>query len=915
MDYRILYCFPFFLSAALILIVTLFVFQRVNVKGGWYLAFAGLAATVWAGSEGLLYLGLDTETNMLITKIQYLGVAPLPPCMLLFGLCHFGYESWADRKTGLPLLLIAVGIVVLVWTNPLHELIFTDYYPIHTGPFPMLGLQHGPLWWVVLLYHYFLLVILSIVLIHQIVSASGFQRSQAGMILVAVAFVWLSNLVYVSGNSPVPNMDISPIAFVLVAGAMAWGFYRYRLLDILPIAKEKIFRSLDDIILVTDKKDRILELNPAAESAFNVKASPIRGREVASIFNKCPQLEQAFRDNESSEVGLLSDGQERVYDFHPSFITDKNGSIIGKIIALRDITARKNVDKALLARERRLLDQKNILLALSKIKIDEVGDLKTTLETATRAVAHHLDVARVSVWRFSDDHSKIKCIELYESGRQQPDAGMEFYSTDWPSYFEVLTRERTLAVSDARTDPRTREFVDSYLRPLNITSVLDSQIRAGGKAVGVFSIEHIGTLRQWTIDEQTFVASIADMVALSIEESELKKINRERKKLEAQIQRVEKMEVIGTLAGGVAHDLNNILSGLVGYPELLLMDLPENSHLRKPLMTIQKSGEKASAIVQDLLTLTRRGVAVSEVVNLNHIVADYLESPEHEKVAFYNPGVRIESDPGIDLPNIIGSPVHLSKTVMNIVVNASEAMPLGGKIRISTTNQYLDTPIDGYDHIDQGDYVVLAVSDTGTGISPQDKERIFEPFYTKKVMGKSGTGLGMAVVWGTVKDHRGYIDVQSVEGQGTTFRLYFPVTRKGLPEKKSALKIENYKGAGQSILIIDDVEEQRELASNMMQKLGYRPHTVRSGEEALDYLKNNAVDLVILDMIMAPGMDGLDTYKKIIELHPNQKALIASGFSETKRVKELQRLGAGMYVKKPYTLEKIGLAVKKELDL
>ncbi|WP_319409474.1 histidine kinase N-terminal 7TM domain-containing protein [uncultured Desulfosarcina sp.] len=913
MHNQLLYSFPFFLSAALILIVTLFVFQRVNVKGCWYLALAGLAATVWAGCEGLLYLGFDIETNMLITKLEYLGVAPLPPLMLLFGLCHFGYESWADRKTGLLLFLIAVCIVALVWTNPLHGLIFTDYYAIHTGPFPMLALKHGPLWWVILLYHYFLLVVLSIILILQFASSSGYQRSQAGMILVAVAFVWLSNLIYVTGNSPVPNMDISPIAFVMVAGAMAWGFYRYRLLDILPVAKEKIFQSIDDVILVTDERGRVLDINRAAEHVLKIKAFQAIGQTVAHVFNY-QQFQEIFSNRDGSEICLLSDGKERVYDFRASFIVDAKGMMVGKIIVLRDITERKNAEKELLENERRLREQKSILLELSKIKIGDNGDLNTTMGTITKTVAHNLGVERVSVWLFNDEHSKIKCIELYEFGQQRHCAGMEFYSTDLPRYFEALEKERTVAVSDVNTDPRTNAVFDTYFKPLGVTSLLDSQIRSGGNAVGVFSIKHIGTPRQWTMDEQTFAASIADIVSLLIEESELKKIKRERKKLEAQFQRVEKMEVIGTLAGGVAHDLNNILSGLVGYPELLLMDLQENSHLRKPLLTIQKSGEKASAIVQDLLTLTRRGVAVSEVVNLNHIISDYLESPEQEKVAYYNPDVRIEADLDADLLHIIGSPVHLSKTVMNIVKNASEAMPQGGKIHISTCNQYLDTSINGYDYIDEGDYVVLSVSDTGTGISPEDKERIFEPFYTKKVMGKSGTGLGMAVVWGTVKDHNGYIDVQSIEGKGTTFRLYFPITRKGLSEEKSALPIENYRGTGESILIVDDVEEQRELASSMLQKIGYRVHIVRSGEEAIDYLTTNEVDILLLDMIMAPGMDGLDTYKKIIELHPNQKAIIASGYSETERVKELQRLGAGAYVKKPYTLEKIGMAVKKELE-
>jgi len=180
-------------------------------------------------------------------------------------------------------------------------------------------------------------------------------------------------------------------------------------------------------------------------------------------------------------------------------------------------------------------------------------------------------------------------------------------------------------------------------------------------------------------------------------------------------------------------------------------------------------------------------------------------------------------------------------------------------------------------------------------------------------MGRSGTGLGMAVVWGTVKDHKGYIDLKSAEGKGTTFTLYYPVTRESLHvDQSTACKIEN-NGHGETILIVDDVEQQRNIASLMLNKLGYAVNAVPSGEAAIEYMKNNSADLVVLDMIMDPGIDGLETYKKILEYKPDQKAIIASGFSETWRVKEAQRLGAGAYVKKPYTIEKIGQAVVAEL--
>jgi len=402
-----------------------------------------------------------------------------------------------------------------------------------------------------------------------------------------------------------------------------------------------------------------------------------------------------------------------------------------------------------------------------------------------------------------------------------------------------------------------------------------------------------------------------DGVILDVTEREA--AENEKKKLEAKLQLSQKMEAVGTLAGGVAHDLNNILSGIVSYPELLLLDIPQDSPFRKPILTIKKSGERAAAIVQDLLTMARRGVTVKEIVNLNQIVSEYMQSPEYEKLLTYHPNTHLETDLAADLLNIIGSPVHLAKTVMNLISNSTEATSNGGKVTICTRNKYIDKPIRGYDEVKEGDYVILRITDDGIGISQEDMGRIFEPFYTKKVMGRSGTGLGMAVVWGTVKDHNGYIDVQSTEGKGTTFTLYFSVTRKKRAKDEAVSHFEEYLGKGESVLIVDDVEEQREIATEMLNKLGYSVTSVASGEEAVDYLKDNSVDLLLLDMIMDPGIDGLDTYKQILELHPKQKAIIASGFSETERVKEVQKLGAKKYVKKPYTLVNIGIAVKEEL--
>ena len=387
----------------------------------------------------------------------------------------------------------------------------------------------------------------------------------------------------------------------------------------------------------------------------------------------------------------------------------------------------------------------------------------------------------------------------------------------------------------------------------------------------------------------------------------------ERRQMAEKLERSKKMEAIGTLAGGVAHDLNNILSGIVSYPELLLMDLPVDSPLRRPISTIQKSGERAAAIVQDLLTLARRGVATMVPIDLNQTITDYLSSPEFDKLRSFHPRLTVDSQLADDLLVTTGSPVHLLKTVMNLVSNAAESMPNGGTITISTENQYVDRSLKGFDDVTEGEYVLLMVSDTGVGIPEKDIQQIFEPFYTKKVMGRSGTGLGMAVVWGTVKDHDGFIDIHSVEGEGTTLTLYFPVVRNHELVRREKASVETIMGDGQYILVVDDVPEQRDIASAILRRLGYIVDTVSSGAAAVDYIKHHDVDLMVLDMIMEPGLDGLETYRQVIAIRPGQKAIVASGFSESERVKTLYQLGVREYLKKPYTPEKIGQAVKRAL--
>ncbi|WP_163337165.1 PAS domain-containing sensor histidine kinase [Desulfopila sp. IMCC35008] len=383
-----------------------------------------------------------------------------------------------------------------------------------------------------------------------------------------------------------------------------------------------------------------------------------------------------------------------------------------------------------------------------------------------------------------------------------------------------------------------------------------------------------------------------------------------KKKLEEQLHNSKKMEALGLLAGGVAHDLNNVLSGIVSYPDLLLTMIDKESHLAVPLKTIRDSGRKAAAIVQDLLTMARRGVIQKDIINLNRIITEYLTSPEFEKLQENHGKISIDTDLQDELLNLAGSPLHIKNALMNLVLNSVEAA--ANHIVITTENIYFEDSVIDL-KIPEGDYVSLKVTDNGSGISKEDQQRVFEPFYTKKVMGKSGTGLGMSVVWGTIQDHNGHIVIESEPGGNTTFQLIFPGSREDYTKHEIGEGIAEYQGKGESVLVVDDCENQRKIAMAILQALNYTVQTAASGEEAIQILQttSQSPDIILLDMIMERGMDGLATFESILQHFPDQKVILVSGYSETKRVQEALRLGALLYIRKPYLMNTISSALRQ----
>jgi len=637
------------------------------------------------------------------------------------------------------------------------------------------------------------------------------------------------------------------------------------------------FENVSDVIYTIDADLNIASISPGVERILGYKSQDFIGRPVQDL--RHIMTPESFQ-RAVADIGEVLKGETVSATTYEFIAADGNtkygevtgspmiraGRIIGEIAVARDITERKRAEDALRDSHRRL-----------DAIIDFLPDATFVIDRDGKVIAWNL------------------AMEMMTGVKKESILGKADYEYAIPFY-----GKRSPILIDLALHPGRETGKRKYK---TIRKVGDALFTEGIAPNSLSRDLHLSAAASVLRDEKGELIGAIECI----------RDNTERKKLEERLNRAEKMEVLGTLAGGVAHDLNNLIGVMVGYSELLLEQLPADSLLKKHADNIMRSSVRSAAIIQDLLTLARRGVSVSEVVNFNRIVSESLRTPEFEELKAHHPAVKIRTDLAGGLLNIKGSPVHLIKTLLNLLSNGVESICGPGEVTIRTENRYLDLPIQGYDDMREGEYAVLVVSDTGRGIAAHDLGKIFEPFYTKKAMGRSGTGLGLAVVWGTVKDHHGYIDVQSEEGNGATFTLYFPATRDESAVAERPASLAAYRG-GESILIVDDMKEQRELALSMLGRFGYHVEAVPSGEDAVARLRNRSADLVVLDMIMDRGMDGLDTYREILKIRPQQKAIIVSGFAETDRVRQAQALGAGAFVRKPYIMEKIGLAVRRELD-
>ncbi len=493
-----------------------------------------------------------------------------------------------------------------------------------------------------------------------------------------------------------------------------------------------------------------------------------------------------------------------------------------------------------------------------------------------------------------------------------------------------------LIIEDARTNPLFKDNL--AIRDLNVIAYLGIPLATSdGYVLGSFCV--IDTQpRQWTDEEITIVQDLAMAVMTEIqlrteiaarhqaegerdgiaelnnrlrnEISARKQAEEQHDKLAAQLYQKQKMEAIGRLAGGLAHDLNNLLSPILGYGELLLQEPGLNNEQQKSLQEIVRAGLGARDLVRQLLAFSRKQTLEFRPLNINTTIKDFgklLRRTIPEDIE-----IKLVLSP--DIVPVMADVGQIEQIIMNLAVNAADAMPEGGELTIETGLSELDNEYAGtLPDLIPGPYVMMAISDTGCGMDKETRDHIFEPFFSTK--GEQGTGLGLATVFGIVKQHRGSISLSTEPGQGTAFKIYLPISAEtSVEEKINGIPDIDLRGT-ETIILVEDDEQVRHLAIAILQRQGYTVFAAKDSDEALAALASHAgeVHMLLTDVVM-PGMNGRELYEKMVQERPGLKVLYMSGYTDNVIAQRGIRGKGIQFIQKPFSAKSLAYKIRKVLE-
>lgn len=571
---------------------------------------------------------------------------------------------------------------------------------------------------------------------------------------------------------------------------------------------------------------------------------------------------------------------------------DGIGILAGVILDITGrVEARHRRERAKDASARR---QQSAVLSLATSGAVSSGDFTEAASLATRLVADAAGVSRVGIWLYEND-GRLELVDCFERDERSHSRGAYLNLREFPLYFEALLTGRFISAEDVYTDARTQEL-SGYLRPHQITALLDAPLRLGGELVGVLCLEHRGGEREWTTDETNFASEIADQLAHALANREREKARGEQLRLQEQLFQAQKMEAVGRLAGGVAHDFNNLLTVILGHAELLRDQL--DAPLRSDIEQVLEAGQRAAELTAQLLTFSRREELQVENVDLRAVLLGTERLLEHLlgdvqlRVYLEDGPLRAEATEGL-----------IQQILVNLAVNARDAMGGEGVLTIEAGVVQRDK-----EPVPPGSYARIRVLDSGPGVPLAIADKIFEPFFTTKGRG-DGTGLGLATVYAIAQRCQGTVELVPTP-KGACFDVFLPLAEQSKPPARRPATVVDKFGQGRRVLVVEDNPAVLRLTQRLLEEFGFEVDGADGVVKAIAHLESAVYDLVLSDVVMPAG--GGVAVLSWLRAHENAPpVLLMSGYLDEhteRQVNDVPRLG------KPFTSLDLGRMVQGILD-
>ncbi len=837
------YTLALFLSSTVSVILAFGAWKKRPSSNPMSFVVMMLTVAVWSAVHIFEMGSTDINDKIYYANIQFLPIVIAPIAWLAFAMYYTKRLRLLTPHWLIWLSLIPLITVVLVWTNPFHGLVFTKAELVSLPPFTLLYRHFASWFWVHTAYCYILIFIGTFFLIRSLLNSPRLFNGQVIALLIGALAPWLGNIMYVFKISPFSDLDMTPFAFTISGIAFAWGIFRFRLLDIVPIAYDLMLNNMQDCVFIFDDNNRLTGLNPSALGFVNREKKEIMGLDSEQVLFGWKEMSRVPKDKPGKKILIINKNNKRKYYYATITPLNKKGRLIGRLMVLRDITKSK-------AAEMNLQKSRENLKSIS----DNAPLIICTLDATNKIT--YVNPA----WHKILGHEKKAVIGRFFF--DFVDIGLS--KTAIGKFNSIKEQKKTI-----EDIPLTLLKKNGKKRYFNAGTA--PNLNANGQFVGIICM--------------------------------LKDVTEERL-LHAQLQQSQKMEAIGTLAGGVAHDFNNLLMGIQANISLIHLAVEGDNQTIDKLDRIEKQIQTGASLTRQLLGYARKGKYKVEQLNLNIVSKTVLDT-----FARTQKHLTIHCSPDDSLPAIEADQGQLELVLLNLFVNAADAMPNGGDLTITTKTCYHShMKAKSYD-IKSGLYVQLSIADNGTGMDQHTVSRIFEPFYTTKEMGR-GTGLGLASVYGVVKSHNGYIDVDSKVGKGSVFNLYFPASSQeaDMPAPKNGALL----GGVGTILLVDDETDILESGAELLENLGYDVLKADDGKDALDLYSRNKdkIDLVILDVIM-PKINGNDLFFRLRKIDGKLKFLFASGYSINDTTEHILKSGEHGFIKKPFTIEQLSEKINR----